>query len=172
MLGNKSIAIVLVAFISWSGNPAGAQDAKATPAYHDGGSPNNDTLYSIAWIDVSKEPLILSHPDMGERYFTFDLAGIDSDNFAYVGTLTTGDKAGSFALVEPDWKGTLPDGVTAFPPSRTNSILSSDARSLTDRLTYPPSPQASGSVHAHPSSPVGKKDAVLSASRDVGNPST
>src|SRR5450759_3541462 len=51
--------------------------------YRDGGSPNNDTMYSVAWLDVRKEPVILSHPDMGERYFTFEIAGMSSDNFAY-----------------------------------------------------------------------------------------
>lgn len=91
--------------------------------YRDGGSPNNDTLYSIAWVDLAAEPVILSHPDMGERYFTFELACLDSDNFAYVGKRTTGGRAGSFALVGPHWSGTLPAGVQALPPSRTSSVL-------------------------------------------------
>jgi hypothetical protein len=41
----------------------------ADASYRDGGAPNNDTLYSIAWIDVRKEPDILSHREMGDRYF-------------------------------------------------------------------------------------------------------
>jgi hypothetical protein len=36
-------------------------------SYQDGGCPNNDTMYSVAWVDLSKEPVILSHPDMGEH---------------------------------------------------------------------------------------------------------
>lgn len=95
----------------------------ADASYRDGGSPNNDTLYSIAWVDLRAEPVILSHPDMGERYFTFELACLDSDNFAYVGKRTTGGGAGSFALVGPQWSGTLPAGVQALPPSRTSSVL-------------------------------------------------
>ena len=95
----------------------------ADATYRQGGAPNNDTLYSIAWLDLSKEPLILSHPDMGDRYFTFELASLDSDNFAYVGKRTTGGNAGSFAIVGPNWKGTLPEGVKALPPSRTSSAL-------------------------------------------------
>jgi hypothetical protein len=91
--------------------------------YRDGGSPNNDTLYSIAWLDVSKEPVIISHPDMGERYFTFEIASLDSDNFAYVGTRTTGGRAGNFAIIGPGWQGRLPRGVKALPTSRTNSVL-------------------------------------------------
>ena len=95
----------------------------ADASYRDGGSPNVDTLYSIAWVDLSREPVILSHPEMGERYFTFELASLDSDNFAYVGKRTTGGRAGSFALVGPGWTGELPPGVQALPASRTNSAL-------------------------------------------------
>ncbi len=80
-------------------------------SYRDGGCPNNDTLYSTAWVDLSEEPVILSHPDMGERYFTFELVGIDSDNVDYVGQRTTGSKVGSFAIVGPDWEGELPEDV-------------------------------------------------------------
>ncbi|MSR09836.1 MAG: DUF1254 domain-containing protein [Gammaproteobacteria bacterium] len=94
-----------------------------TAEYRDGGSPNNDTLYSIAWLDLSKGPVILSHPAMGERYFTFEMASLDSDNFAYVGTRTTGSKAGRFAVIGPNWHGTLPAGVVALDRARTNSVL-------------------------------------------------
>jgi hypothetical protein len=79
--------------------------------YRDGGCPNNDTLYSTAWLDLSEEPIILSHPDMGERYFCFELMGVGSDNFDYIGQRATGSKASSFAIVGPDWEGELPDGV-------------------------------------------------------------
>lgn len=92
-------------------------------SYPYGGSPNNDTLYSMAWVDVGSEPVILSHPDLGERYFTFQMSSLDSDNFAYVGTRETGSQSGSFAIVGPGWKGTLPSGVTPLPPSRTPSVL-------------------------------------------------
>jgi hypothetical protein len=93
----------------------------ATAEYRDGGSPNNDTMYSIAWVDVRKEPVILSHPDLGERYFTFEIADMSSDNFAYVGTRTTGPKANSFAIVGPGWKGELPNGVEPLPPPQLHS---------------------------------------------------
>ena len=91
--------------------------------YHDGGSPNNDTMYSIAWVNVREQPVILSHPDMGERYYTFELASLDSDNFAYVGTRTTGQHAGNYAIVGPGWQGSLPPGVHALAPSRTPTVL-------------------------------------------------
>ena len=93
------------------------------PRYQDGGNPNNDTMYSIAWVDLTQEPVILSHPDMGERYFSFQLAGITSDNFDYVGQRTTGSAAGDFALIGPGWEGKLPDGVKATAAAPTPWIL-------------------------------------------------
>ena len=89
-----------------------------------GGMPNNDTLYSVAWVDVSKEPMILSHPEMpSERYFTFQLAGFDSDNFGYVGKRVTGSAAGSFAIVGPGWQGTLPEGIRGVSHSHTPYVF-------------------------------------------------
>lgn len=82
-----------------------------TAKYRAGGSPNNDTLYSVVFLDVSKEPIILSHPDIEDRYFTFEITSITSDNFAYVGKRTTGGKAGNYLIAGPDWKGKLPKGV-------------------------------------------------------------
>jgi hypothetical protein len=95
----------------------------ADAKYRSGGSPNNDTLYSIAWVDVTDEPVILSHPEINDRYFTFELASMDSDNFAYAGLRETGPKAGNFAIVGPDWEGELPAGVQELPASRTNTVL-------------------------------------------------
>ncbi|WP_351225799.1 DUF1254 domain-containing protein [Streptomyces sp. NPDC002133] len=100
-------------------------------SYRDGGCPNNDTLYSTAWVDLRSEPVILSHPDMGDRYFSFELMGITSDNFDYVGQRSTGSKAGHFAIVGPDWSGKLPAGVrrVATAPSPWILIL---GRTLVD----------------------------------------
>ena len=74
-------------------------------------SPNNDTPYSTAILDLRAEPLVLSVPDVGDRYYTFQLIDMATNNFAYIGTRATGNKAGKFALAGPDWKGTLPEGV-------------------------------------------------------------
>ena len=94
-----------------------------TSDYRDGGSPNNDTLYSIAWLDIGKEPVILSHPDMGERYFAFEIASMTSDNFAYVGKRMTGSNPGHFAICGPDWVGDLPAGVQKLADSPTAAVL-------------------------------------------------
>jgi hypothetical protein len=101
----------------WNNQVMGGPESQA------GGSPNNDTLYSIAWLDLSKEPVILSVPDLGDRYYTMEIASFDSDNFAYVGMRTTGTKAGNYAIVGPSWNGELPAGVQRLTPSRTPSAF-------------------------------------------------
>lgn len=91
--------------------------------YRGGGCPSTDFLYSLAWLDLSEQPIILSHPQMGQRYFTFQLAAFTSDNFDYVGQRTTGSDPGEFAIVGPGWEGELPAGVQRLEPSPTPWVL-------------------------------------------------
>ncbi|HEY9226877.1 MAG TPA: DUF1254 domain-containing protein [Gemmatimonadaceae bacterium] len=74
-------------------------------------SATTDTLSSVAWLDVSKEPIILSVPDMGTRYYLMPLLDAWTNVFASVGTRTTGNRQGDFAITAPRWSGILPDGV-------------------------------------------------------------
>jgi len=75
-------------------------------------TPNNDTLYVQAFCDVSREPLIVSVPKVDEkRYYGLQLWDPNGDTFGYIGTRTTGRKAGHYALVGPGWKGKLPPNV-------------------------------------------------------------
>ena len=73
--------------------------------------PNFDTLYSSAWIDVSREPVILSTPEMQDRYYLLPIYDMWTDAFAVPGTRTSGNRAGHFAIVLEGWQGTLPEGV-------------------------------------------------------------
>jgi len=73
--------------------------------------PNFDTLYSMAWFNVSKEPYIVSVPDTGGRYYVLPVYDMWTDVFASPGSRTTGTKAGNFAIVSRGWHGRLPDGV-------------------------------------------------------------
>ena len=77
-------------------------------------APNADTLYSLAWIDV-KEPQVFSHPDMGKRYYLFPMVDLWMTIFNSPGSRTTGQKAGTFLLTGPGWKGQVPKGMTHIP---------------------------------------------------------
>lgn len=88
-----------------------------------GGAPNNDTLYSMAWLNLSSEPLILSVPAMPDRYYSVEMTAMDSDNFAYVGTRTTGTSAGNYLIAGPDWSGPCPTNVIPVEPARTPSAV-------------------------------------------------
>lgn len=95
-------------------------DKLSNPTYQSGGSPNCDTLYSTAWVDLSKEPLILQVPEITERFYNIEMASLDSDNFAYVGTRATGTEAGAYLIAGPDWAGPVPANVSdILPRSRT-----------------------------------------------------
>src|SRR5215471_9668161 len=77
-------------------------------------APNADTLYTQAWLDVSKEPWILSIPDMKDRYFLFPMLDAWTNVFQVPGKRTTGTKAQKYAITGPGWSGTLPAGVTEY----------------------------------------------------------
>ena len=73
-------------------------------------SRNNDTLYSAALMDLRAEPVVLQVPDVANRYYSFMLVDMVTDNFDYVGTRATGTKAGTYVVTGPGWKGHLPKG--------------------------------------------------------------
>jgi hypothetical protein len=92
-----------------------------TAAFRDVTAPNADTLYSSAWIDLSAEPYVFSHPDMRDRYFLFPFLDGWTNVIASPGSRTTGGKAQAFALTGPNWKGKLPDGLKEIK-SPTNLV--------------------------------------------------
>jgi len=74
-------------------------------------APNADTLYTLAWFDVSTEPWILTVPDMGDRYYLLPFLSGWTDVFDVPGKRTVGGKAAKYGITGPGWSGKLPDGV-------------------------------------------------------------
>lgn len=72
--------------------------------------PNNDTLYSMAWLDLKEGPVVLSIPAMGDRYFVMPLMDAWTNVFATIGQRTRGGGPGQYLIVGPDWSGKAPGG--------------------------------------------------------------
>ena len=84
-------------------------------------SPNADTLYSVACLDLGPEPILLSVPDMENRYYLMPMLDAWTNVFASPGTRTTGNAKHDFAIVGPRWSGTRPQGLTPLT-SPTNFV--------------------------------------------------
>jgi hypothetical protein len=92
-----------------------------TAAFKDITAPNADTLYSVAWLNLAKEPYVLSLPDEKGRYYLMPMLSGWTDVFQVPGTRTTGTKAQTFAITGPGWQGTLPGAVKELK-SPTNMV--------------------------------------------------
>ncbi|MGB8562675.1 MAG: DUF1254 domain-containing protein [Pseudolabrys sp.] len=78
--------------------------------YTDIARPNADTLYSLMWFDVSKEPLLINVSDSAGRYYLLPMLDMWTDVFQSTGSRTTGTSAQLLAIAEPRWQGQLPSG--------------------------------------------------------------
>ena len=75
-------------------------------------TPNSDTPYSLAWLDLRAEPMVLSMPAVEKsRYYSVMLCDGNTFNYGYIGSRATGSEPGNYMIVGPDWKGDTPAGI-------------------------------------------------------------
>src|SRR5882672_4799939 len=83
-------------------------------------TPNSDTPYSILWLDLRAEPMVISVPAVAKaRYYSVQLIDGNTYNYGYIGSRATGTEAGSYLVVGPDWKGETPAGIKKVFSSTT-----------------------------------------------------
>jgi hypothetical protein len=88
-------------------------------------TPNSDTPYSFAFVDLRSEPIVVSVPAMEkERYYSVMLCDLNTFNYGYIGSRATGNDAGDFLIAGPEWKGQTPPGIKkVFHPTTQFSLV-------------------------------------------------
>jgi len=83
-------------------------------------TPNSDTPYSMLWLDLRAEPMVISVPAVGKkRYYAVQLIDGNTYNYGYIGSRATGSDPGNYLVVGPDWKGETPVGIKKVFSSST-----------------------------------------------------
>lgn len=90
--------------------------ALVTPAGRAITTPNNDTLYSSAWLDLTKGPVTLTIPPTGDRYYSVAVMDMFTNNNAILGSRTVGGAGAKFTLVGPGQAGGGPGVVRVATP--------------------------------------------------------
>ena len=87
-------------------------------------TPNSDTPYSMLWLDLRAEPIVISVPAVEkERYYSVQMIDGNAYNYGYIGSRATGPEAGDYLVVGPDWKGETPAGIKKVFQSTTPFTL-------------------------------------------------
>lgn len=95
-----------------------------TPADTTVQTPNSDTPYSFAGLDLRAEPMVFTVPPIeSNRYYSVQLIDAFTHNFDYVGSRTTGNGGGSYLIVGPGWSGVTPPGIKKLLRSETDFVL-------------------------------------------------
>ena len=109
-----------------------------------------NSLWSTAFVDLDAEPVVFSHPATNGRYLVAQIMDMWTDNFASIGTRTTGKESGHCLIAGPRWHGTPPTGIEAVHRCGTRyawvlvQIAAADSRdfpeihALQDELTITP----------------------------------
>ena len=88
-----------------------------------GGSPMRDAIYSVAWLDLSSEPVVVYIPASGKRYVSVQYAEFYSDIFGYSGPSVNDGHAQTALVVGPKWQGDVPEGIDIVLHAPTPSVF-------------------------------------------------
>jgi len=114
-------------------------------------TPNSDTPYSFLWLDLRAEPIVISVPDVeAGRYFSVQIEDGNTFNFGYIGSRTTGNEAGDFMVVGPDWNGEQPAGIKQVFRSSTSFALAGFRTQLFNAADLPNVQQIQAGYKAQP----------------------
>ena len=87
-------------------------------------TPNSDTPYSLALLDLRAEPMVFRNPEIeAGRYWSLQLSDLYTFNFGYAGSRATGNGAGATMIVGPNWRGEKPAGVDRIIPCETEFAM-------------------------------------------------
>ena len=145
-----------------------------TPSFTDVVRPNADTLYSVMFFDVSKDPMVFSVPDSGGRYYLLPMLDMWTDVFAVPGKRTTGTGAQTFAVVGPHWQGQLPKGIELIK-SPTSTVFMLGRTQTNGKADYAAVHKFQDGLKAVPLSRYGKPytppKGTVNAALDMSSPS-
>jgi hypothetical protein len=101
-------------------------------------TPNSDTPYSMRWLDLRAEPMVISVPAVEkQRYYSVQLVDGNAYNYGYIGNRATGIEAGNYLVAGPDWQGTAPAGINKVFQASTPFGLSIFRTQLFDAADMP-----------------------------------
>ncbi len=129
-------------------------------------TPNSDTPYSMLWLDLRAEPMVISVPAVAkERYYSVQLIDGNAYNYGYIGSRATGIEAGTYLVAGPDWTGETPTGIKKVFQSSTPFSLTIFRTQLFNAEDMPNVEKVQAGYKAEPLSAFLKQPAPPAAPR-------
>jgi hypothetical protein len=131
-------------------------------------TPNSDTPYSMLWLDLRAEPMVISVPVVPKgRYYSVQLIDGNTYNYGYIGSRATGNAPGNYLIVGPDWKGETPAGIKKVFSSTTPFALTLFRTQLFNPADMPNVEKVQAGYKAQPLSAFLKRPAPPVAPKKV-----
>jgi hypothetical protein len=127
-------------------------------------TPNSDTPYSFAWMDLRAEPVVLSVPAVDpKRYYSIMLCDGNTFNYGYIGNRATGSDAGDYMVAGPDWQGATPPGIKKVFRSTTQFSIAGYRTQLFNPADMPNVEKIQAEYKVQPLSAYLKQSATVGA---------